>query len=68
MVLHQLCLSDLSGTFIDSLYIFGGVIPSYISPVTTVKWEPSEQKLDVLNLDSPESTNPERQKNRRSGV
>ena len=59
MVLHQLCISDLSETLIYSLYIFGGVIPSDISPVTTVKWEPSEPKLDVLNRDSSESSNPE---------
>jgi hypothetical protein len=64
MVLHQLCLSDLSGTLPDSLYIFGGTFPSDISVVTTVKWEPLEPKLDVLNSDCPESTNPERQKNR----
>jgi len=68
MVLHQLCLSDLSRTLPDSLYIFGGVNPSDISLVTTVKWEPSEPMLDVFNSDSSESTNPERQKNSRASV
>lgn len=67
-MLHLLCLSDLSGTFSDSLYIFGGAIQSDISLVTTVKWEPYEPMLDVFNGDYPESTNLERQKGSRSSV
>lgn len=58
-MLHQLYISDLYATLSDALYIFGGVFPSDISVVTTVKWEPSEPKLDVLNSDYPKSTNPE---------